>query len=264
MSDLAIQPPRDAEAAGREALHNAARFSPAELAELNARFATAHPSDILRWAADTFGDGLVMTSSFGADSMCTIHLATQVMPDIRIIVVNTGYLFPQTLAFMEAMRQQYKLNVQEFHTHNDPIVWLSVNGEPDPRVRNDRDACCGANKHAVLDRAMKAFAPAAWIRGVRADQTEERAQMQTVQWHRRNNCWAISPLLRWKSRDIFYYMKEHGLPHHPLYDEGYVSIGCNPVTCTRAVGEGEDARAGRWSGSDKKECGINLDEGANI
>src|SRR5689334_13092523 len=99
------------------------QFTPAELERLNARFDKAHPREIIQWAAETFGTRLVMTSSFGADSMCTVHLATQVMPDIRIIMINTGYLFPETLAFMEEMRAKYKLNVLEFHTHNDPVVW---------------------------------------------------------------------------------------------------------------------------------------------
>ena len=88
--------------------------------------------------------------------------------------------------------------------------------------------------------------------------------MKVIEWMDRFNCWAISPILRWKARDVYSYMKQHALPHHPLVDKGYVSIGCSPETCTRPVGAGEDQRAGRWSGSDKKECGINLDEGKDI
>jgi len=235
-----------------------------EVDELNARFERAHPREIVEWAAGRFGERLAMTSSFGADSMCMVHLATQAMPGIRIIFVNTGYLFPETLAFMEEMRKRYLLNVQEFHTRNDPVVWLSVNGEPDPRVRNSVPACCGANKNPVMDRAMEALAPAAFLRGVRAGQTQERAAMKVIEWMERYKAWAISPILRWSSRDVFEYMKKNNLPHHPLWEQGYVSIGCNPLTCTRAVGAGEDERAGRWTGSEKKECGINLDLGREI
>jgi phosphoadenosine phosphosulfate reductase len=237
-------------------------LSPEEAAALNRSFDKAHPRDILAWAANFFGDGgggIVMTSSFGADSMCTIHLTTQFIPNIRIIMINTGYLFPETIQFMEEMRSRYKLNVIEYHTHNDPVIWLSINGEPDPRRRNNLDACCAANKNSVMDRAMKDLTPAAWVRGVRADQSTERSKMEILQWHQRNNCWAISPILRWSAKDIFYYMKEHNLPHHPLYERGYVSIGCNPETCTQPIGADDDQRAGRWAGSDKIECGINLD-----
>ena len=88
--------------------------------------------------------------------------------------------------------------------------------------------------------------------------------MNVIEWSERNQAFAVSPILRWTARDIHQYMKRHNLPYHPLWEKGYMSIGCNPSTCTRPVGEGEDARAGRWSGSDKKECGINLDQGAGI
>src|SRR4051812_10926861 len=152
-----------------------------DLEALNARFEKAYPRDIIAWAAQTFGTGLVMTSSFGADSMCTVHLATQVIPDIRVIVVNTGYLFPETLAFMEEMRPLYRLNIVEYRTKNDPVVWLTVHGESDPRVRNNVEACCGANKWEVMDRAMRELAPTAWLRGVRADQTHERGKMKFVE-----------------------------------------------------------------------------------
>jgi len=240
---------------------------PINLEEVNAKLEGAAPGEIVRWAAETFGarpGGLIMTSSFGAESMCTIHMAVSVMPRMKIVVVNTGYLFSETLGFMEAMRKRFDLNVWEFHTRNDPVVWLSVNGEPDPRERRNVDACCAANKNSVLDRAMKDLAPAAWVRGVRADQSDTRAKMQVVQWSSRNNCHAVSPILRWSSREIWQYMKLHDLPYHPLFEKGYVSIGCNPLTCTRAAGDGDDARSGRWAGMGKDECGIHLDTGAGI
>ncbi len=222
------------------------------------------PPDIVRWAIETFGSKLIMTSSFGAESMCLIHLATRTVADIPIVFINTGFLFPQTLIFMETMRRQYRLNVVEFHTENDPVVWLSVNGESDPRTRRDVDACCHANKNSVFDRAMQSLAPVAWLRGIRADQSTHRSQMQTVEANRRTGALAISPLLRWSSKDIHHYMRQHELPYHPLWNEGYASIGCNPVTCTRPLSAGENVRDGRWSGTDKKECGIHLDQGAGI
>lgn len=239
-------------------------IAPFDLAAVNARCKTGGPEGIVRWAAEQFGAGLLMTSSFGAESMCLIHIATRIAPRIPIVFVNTGYLFPETLRFMEAMRRRFDLHVLEYHTSNDPVIWLTVNGEPDPRVRNNVDACCAANKNEVFDRAMRELAPAAWLRGVRADQSDQRAQMQPVQFSRRNNCWAISPLLNMSARDIHAYMKAHDLPYHPLWEKGYTSIGCNPATCTRAIGTDEDQRGGRWSGSDKKECGIHLDLGAGI
>jgi phosphoadenosine phosphosulfate reductase len=105
---------------------------------------------------------------------------------------------------------------------------------------------------------MRELKPRAWLRGVRADQTTVRGKSRFVAWSERFDCFAISPLLGWTSRDIFNYMKKHDLPHHPLYEKGYASIGCSPLSCTRPIQAGEDARSGRWSGSGKVECGINL------
>lgn len=237
---------------------------PFDVEKINADFQQRDPAEQIRWAAETFGTNLIMTSSFGAESMCLIHLAISVRPEIPIVLVNTGYLFPQTLAFMEAMRQRFGLNVREYHSRHDPVVWLTVNGEPYPRVRQNVEACCAANKNEVFDRAMRELAPTAWLRGVRAHQSDHRAAMLPVQWNKRVSCWAISPLLAWNNRDIHQYMKKHELPYHPLWEQGYNSIGCNPETCTRPVGTDADQRSGRWAGMGKKECGIHLDQGAGI
>jgi len=233
------------------------------LEQVNADLAAKHPRDIIQWADQTFGrqspNGLIMTSSFGAESMCLIHLATQVKPDIKIVVVNTGYLFQETLDFMTQMRRDYKLNLVEYKTKNDPITWLTINGEDDPTVRKNVDACCAANKNEVFDRAMRELAPLAWLRGVRADQSSTRATMQHVQWSKRNNCYAVSPILKWSRRDIYTYMQENKLPFHPLWEKGYTSIGCSPATCTAPIVDPNDPRGGRWAGMNKKECGIHLE-----
>jgi phosphoadenosine phosphosulfate reductase len=105
---------------------------------------------------------------------------------------------------------------------------------------------------------MKELHPKAWLRGIRRSQAKTRETASFVEWFDRHNCWAISPLLNLSTRQIHDYMKLHDLPYHPLYYSGYPSIGCNPLSCTRPIGEGEDARDGRWSGSGKVECGINI------
>ena len=105
---------------------------------------------------------------------------------------------------------------------------------------------------------MRQLAPRAWLRGVRRSQTAERRAMRFVEWSPRYDCYAVSPLLNWTGREIHAYMKQHDLPYHPLYEKGYLSIGCNPQSCTRPVQVGEDPRAGRWTGAGKTECGINL------
>ena len=105
---------------------------------------------------------------------------------------------------------------------------------------------------------MKDLAPKAWLRGIRRNQAETRRSTPFIEFSRRYNCHAISPLLNWTGREIYAYMKKHDLPYHPLYEKGYLSIGCNPLSCTRPVQAGEDPRSGRWSEANKVECGINL------
>jgi phosphoadenosine phosphosulfate reductase len=229
-----------------------------DVASLNATFETAHPEKIVEWAASHFADELVMSSSFGEQAAVLLHMATRLKPDIRIIFVDTGYLFPETYAFMEALRHRFNLNVWTFRTRNDPIVWLSVNGEPDPRQRNNIDACCAANKNEPFNRAFQQLRPRAWLRGTRRDQSETRKDFAFIHWAKRYDCYAISPLLNWTQRDVHAYMKQHDLPYHPLVEKGYPSIGCNPLSCTMNVLPGEDPRSGRWAGKQKTECGINL------
>ncbi len=230
-----------------------------DLSTLNQVFEKQTPADVVKWAAAQFAPDLIMTSSFGAESALLIHLAIQEVPDIRIIFVNTGYLFPETHAFMEELRHRFNLNVWIYRTRNDPIAWLRAAGEENPTWRKDVDACCAANKNEPMERAMKELRPRAWLRGIRRNQAETRQAAKFVDWSQRYNCYAISPLLNWASKDIYAYMKQHDLPYHPLYEKGYASIGCNPLSCTRAISAGEDPRSGRWSGTGKIECGINVD-----
>jgi phosphoadenosine phosphosulfate reductase len=229
-----------------------------DLPTLNSMFESSDPARIVDWATAQFGSELVMTSSFGAESALLLHMATRVMPDIKVIMIDTGYLFPETWQHMEALRRQLDLNVWVYRTKNDPIAWLRHAGEENPNWRNDVNACCAANKIEPTTRAMKDLSPKGWLRGIRRNQTDVRGAAKFVEWSDRDNCYAVSPLLNWGSREIYNYMKKHDLPFHPLYEKGYLSIGCNPLSCTSPVKPGEDPRSGRWSASGKVECGINL------
>jgi len=230
-----------------------------DLEAINPMLESAEPEKIVQWAAAQFGRGLVMSSSFGAESALLIHMATRVMPNIRIIFIDTGYLFPETHQFMEHLRLRFDLNVWIYRTRNDPIAYLHRAGEENPTWRKDIDRCCAQNKNEPFERAMRELKPTGWLRGIRRNQADTRRSRQIVEWSQRYHCYAISPLLNWTSREIYAYMKRHDLPFHPLYDKGYASIGCNPLSCTRPIQPGEDPRSGRWSGTGKLECGINVD-----
>jgi phosphoadenosine phosphosulfate reductase len=231
-----------------------------DLSVLNQMFETKDPTQIVEWAVAQFGDDLVMSSSFGADSAVLLHMANQAKQGIRVVFVDTGYLFPETHAFMEQLRLRLNLNVWTYRTRNDPIAYLHHAGEENPTWRKNVEACCAANKNEPFERALKELSPRAWLRGIRRDQAKTRAEHEFISWSKRFGCHAVSPLLNWGARDVHAYLKKHDLPRHPLWEKGYASIGCNPLSCTRPIGEGEDPRAGRWAGQEKIECGINVDK----
>ncbi len=235
-----------------------------DLASLNAAFESADPQKIVAWAVAEFGDELIMSSSFGADSAVLIHMAIQHKPDIRIIMVDTGYLFPETHRFMEQLRRRFNLNVWVYRTRNDPFAYLRQAGEENPAWRNDVERCCAANKNEPFERAIADLRPRAWLRGIRRHQADTRRSARILEWSGRYRCYAISPLLNWTGREIGQYLSAHDLPRHPLVEKGYLSIGCNPLSCTRPVEPGADPRSGRWAGTPKLECGINLDSANQI
>lgn len=230
-----------------------------DLDTLNALFEKSDPQQVVDWAVAQFGDDILMSSSFGAESALLIHMAVQHKPDIRVVFTDTGYLFPETFQHRDALRSRFDLNVLTYRSASDPADYLRAAGETDPTWRSDVDRCCGANKNEPFDRAMRELAPKAWLRGIRRSQADTRKGRAFIEWSPRFGCYAISPLLNMSSKDIYAYMKRHDLPYHPLYERGYLSIGCNPLSCTRPVKPGDDPRSGRWAGAAKVECGINVD-----
>lgn len=221
---------------------------PAELAALNARFAEAHAGEILVWACERFGDRVAVSSSFGAESACLLSLAVRVKPDIPVIFINTGFHFPETLAFRDALASRLKLNLKEVGPVMGHAAFLKEFGR---LYESDPDRCCAINKVEPLKRALEGLE--CWISGVRGDQTSYRAAMGFVE-QKKDGLYKVSPLLGWSAKAVYDYLKAEGLPMHPLWEKGYSSIGCEP--CTGVPGDPDDPRSGRWKGKNKSECGI--------
>jgi phosphoadenosine phosphosulfate reductase len=219
-----------------------------DLEPLNARLSSAGPEDIIRWCVDTFGDDAGISSSFGAESACLLSLATRIKPDIKVMFVDTGFLFGETLAFRDALTSRLKLNVVEFGPKIPHAEFLAQYGR---LYEKDPDLCCEINKVEPMRRAIAGLK--AWMSGVRADQTAYRKGLKTVEL-KPNGLYKVSPILAWDAKKVFYYLKEQGLPMHPLWEKGYASIGCEP--CTAVPGNPDDPRSGRWKGQNKSECGI--------
>lgn len=218
------------------------------LAQLNERFATQRPQEIIAWAVNEFSPDISVSTSFGTTSAVLLHMAVQVKPDIRVLFLETGFHFPETLKFKEELTQRLGLNVVELRSVMPREDFRATYGN---LYERDPDKCCALNKVEPLKLALAGLK--AWITGIRRSQTDARKDIQYVEEYE-GRIYKINPLASWTSKKMWEYLKTHELPHHPLFDEGYTSIGCAP--CTRPVHAGEDERAGRWAGSQKTECGI--------
>ena len=211
-------------------------LSPGAVAELNARFEEADALEILRWAFDESGlERIAIASAFQAEGTVVIHLATRLRPDVPILFLETGFQFAETLAFKEQMIERLRLNVV------DLVGEYTVEQQ-------------AAMFHALRDLD-------AWITAFRRDSSPTRAAAPIVDRYELEPgrlMVKINPMATWTRERVWRYLADERLPHNPLYDLGYTSIGCAP--CTRMRFRGEPERAGRWAGLSKWECGIHARE----
>lgn len=221
--------------------HVSPRFSDLELDELATRFDSWSATDIVAWSVETFGPKLCVAASMG-DSVL-IDLATKVDPDIEVVFLDTGFHFPETLLTVRKAQQRYSLNLRVERAKPTVGDLFSLG----------TDGCCAARKVAVLDRVMAE--KDAWMTGLRRDEAESRQATPIVSRDKRGVV-KVCPIANWTEDDVTRYTLEHDVIVNPLQYQGYPSIGCWP--CTSKVAEGEDARAGRWAGSGKTECGLHL------
>lgn len=219
-----------------------------DLQSANGELERASPKEILLWAWESLGPHVAATSSFQTQSLPLLHLIAKTVPQLPIFFLDTGFHFPETLVFRAELIKKLGVNVQILKPEMGHERFRTRYGE---LYRHDPDLCCYINKVEPLQRAMKGLR--GWISGVRRDQTVERKNMPIVALQP-DGLHKISPMANWTRIDIWQYIHDHQLPHHPLLPLGYLSIGCAP--CTRPVSDGEDERSGRWPGREKTECGI--------
>ena len=220
------------------------------------RLAHAPPQEILQWSVDTFHPDLLMATAFGAEGCCLMHMLAAIEPTTRFINLETGYQFKETLELRERIRERYNITVEYIYPERAVHDYEAEHGGPLYTHRPDQ--CCYDRKVLPLRKAMQEIQPKAWISAIRKDQTADRAKHGVVHWDAKFNVVKISPLLNWTKKDVWKFILDHDVPYNPLHDQSYPSIGCWP--CTRAVGDGEDERAGRWAGNIKKECGLHVIE----
>ncbi|MCA9580202.1 MAG: phosphoadenylyl-sulfate reductase [Myxococcales bacterium] len=208
---------------------------------------------IVRWAGHTFGDGLVLSSSFGAHAAVMLHLVTTVLPKIPVIFIDTGYLFPETYRFAHKLAGDLNLNLHVFTPHLTTAHQEAIHGRRWEQGEHGVQEYLRENKLEPMRRALHDLGATAWLSGVRAEQSEHRSNLATVEIQDGRH--KVHPILHWSDADVESYLQANDLPHHPLYEDGYRSIGDTHSTLPTVTGQ--HPREGRILGK-KRECGLHV------
>ena len=204
--------------------------------------------DVLRWAEATFGSAWCVASSM-ADAVLP-HLASRVRPGVDVIFLDTGYHFAETIGTRDAVAATMPVTV---HSIQPRQTVAEQDAEFGPELfARDPDRCCAMRKVAPLAAALDPYQ--AWATGLRRDEARTRANARVVEWDAARSMIKLNPIAAWTKDDVDAYLAEHRILVNPLLFDGYGSVGCAP--CTRRITAGEDARAGRWAGTAKIECGL--------
>ncbi len=213
--------------------------SQAEIAVLAVSLETEPAAKAVAWAVERFAGAVSLACSF--QDCVVVDIAVQVDPQIEVVFLDTGFHFPETLEFVEVVRSRYGLNLRVVEPGPGAETWPC-----------GTERCCELRKVAPLAEALRG--KQAWITGLKRVDAPTRVATPIVEWDRTRRMVKVNPIATWTEDDVASYVAEHALPEHPLVSRGYLSIGCAPTT--RAVAPGADRRAGRWSGTDKTECGL--------
>jgi phosphoadenosine phosphosulfate reductase len=240
---------------GRLTTSSDLRHSGFSVQQINQQFVNADAAQIVHWASDVFGDGLALSTSFGIQSAVMLHLVTTIVPDIPVIWVDTGYLPAETYLFAEQLTDRLNLNLKVYQSPISPARMEALYGrlwaQQDVESLNRYDQI---RKVEPMQRALRELNVTAWLAGLRSTQTNHRKTLDFVSLQ--GALYKILPILDWSSKAVYDYLQAHDLPYHPLFDEGYVTVGdwhsSRPLT---ALDENE--RDTRFQGI-KQECGIHL------
>lgn len=226
-----------------------------DLVQVNQQLENMEASSLVEWGAETFGKGLVMSTSFGIQAAVMLHLVTRIAPQVPVIWVDTGYLPDATYKFAETLTKRLELNLKVYQSTMSPARMEALHGklweQDDLEAFNRYDQI---RKVEPMQRALDELQATAWLAGLRRDQTEHRQGLTRVD--QQNNLYKIYPILDWNARDIYQYLTAYDLPYHPFFELGYVSVGdwhsSRPLTA-----DDSDDRDTRFRGL-KQECGLHL------
>jgi phosphoadenosine phosphosulfate reductase len=226
------------------------------LVTLHQNLEQATASEILSWAVDTYQDRFAVSTSFQSEGMVIVDIVAKLAKHPRVMTLDTGRLPAETYQMIETVRERYGIQVEVICPDAAELESMVARHGPNLFYRETalRMLCCNIRKVRPLDRKLKELE--AWAVGLRRAQNDSRADTRKVDLDAAPV--KISPLADWTSEHVDEYIRQNDVPRHPLYAQGYTSIGCDP--CTRAVEAGESERAGRWwwEQDADKECGIHF------
>ena len=211
----------------------------------------ASATERVRWAHETYGDQLVLTTSFGVQSAVMLHLITVQIPKIPVIFVDTGYLFPSTYTFAASLTERLKLNLKTYTPLQTAAQQEALHGKLWEQGIDGIERYNRINKVEPMNRAVQTLGATAWLSGLRRSQSSSRGERSVVE--AQNKVTKVYPIIDWSDHDIYQYLTENSLPYHPLWDQGYVSVG--DWHSTKKLGDGMTQEDTRFGGL-KRECGL--------
>ncbi|MBI2844201.1 MAG: phosphoadenylyl-sulfate reductase [Armatimonadetes bacterium] len=233
------------------------RVTNTDIHDLNQRFEGLRAYEIVQWSVREFGSRVALASSFGAEDMVLLDMLARADARARVFLLDTGRLHQETYDLVDTARARYGIGIEVYFPERGSVERLMMEKGPNSFYRSveDRKECCRIRKVEPLARALSSVD--AWITGLRRSQSVTRADVGVVETDEAHGgILKINPLASWSEEDVWSYVRDNNVPHHPLHDRGFPSIGCAP--CTRAIEPGEDVRAGRWwwENPEHKECGL--------
>ncbi|HHW75658.1 MAG TPA: phosphoadenylyl-sulfate reductase [Xanthomonadaceae bacterium] len=222
-----------------------------DLAEMNRELEVVGAEQRVNWALENFPGRIVLTSSFGAQSAVCLHMVTRQQADVPVVLIDTGYLFPETYRFIDELSERLSLNLQIYRAQHSPAWQEARYGKLWEQGLEGIERYNWLNKVEPMQRALRELGAMAWISGLRRQQAKSRQQLDVLLW--RNGRCKVHPLIDWTDRDVYRYLTRYNLPYHPLWEQGYVSIG--DVHTTRRLVDGMSEEETRFFGL-KRECGL--------
>jgi len=221
------------------------------LEHCNRKFDRQSAVERVRWSLANLPPSHVLSSSFGAQAAVTLHLVTQESPDIPIVLVDTGYLFPETYQFIDELTERLNLNLMVYRATRSPAWQEARDGERWKQGEAGIATYNAENKVAPMKKALRELNAGTWFAGLRRSQSRSRANTPYLEWS--GDRWKVHPIADWTDRDVHSYLKRNDLPYHALWEQGYVSIGDRHTT--RSIHEVDDEEQTRFFGLNR-ECGL--------